>query len=390
MRTFLQFFLGFIFTALLIIVPTSCGSDEEPEPPVLSSLNLSASSTRIDVTTDVAIQLNVVGKDQFGMDIELPSDPQFESDNDNVSVSQTGLVSANAVGVSIITVTVEDVQGMFTIEVWDSTAPRTEIYVSDVGINRGGPHRIIRYDENGGNPEVFISSNLSRPQDIVFLEDRGEVLVSNLATNNINRYDIETGAMMGSFATGINGPTRMDIGPDGLLYVIQWNGGPVKRYNVDGTFVDDFTTTSIDEAIGITWDNNDNLYVSSFNDGGAGFILKFDPQGNDMGTFVNTNLAGPTDIWFDDAGNLFANDWSGNSVVKFSSTGTFLETFISNVSQPEGVAILDNGDILIGASGTSSVRSYSSTGTLQRDLVARNGGGLVTPNAVVVRKVNFD
>ena len=47
----------------------------------------------------------------------------------------------------------------------------------------------MKYDENGENPEVFITTPLNRPQDILFLEDRGEALVSNLGDNRITRHD---------------------------------------------------------------------------------------------------------------------------------------------------------------------------------------------------------
>ena len=74
-----------------------------------------------------------------------------------------------------------------------SQAQEREIYVSDVGFNRAGPYQILRYDEDGGSPTVFATENVNRPQDVVFLEDEGEVLVSNFGTNRIDRYDLETG-----------------------------------------------------------------------------------------------------------------------------------------------------------------------------------------------------
>lgn len=375
---------------VFMIVFCACSSDAE-EISTLSRIEISsAAGNRLDITETVS--LNIIGYDQTGRVMEVTGEVSWSANNDIVVVESSGLVRPQMFGESIITATIDDLSATYEINVWDSSAPRTDIFVSDVGVNRSGPHQILRYYEYGDFAEVYISSQLSRPQDIVFLEDQGVVLVSNLGSDNINKYDIETGDFIEAFATNIPGPTRMDIGPDGLLYVILWKGGPVKRYNLDGTFVDDFTDISINEAIGMDWDSNGNLYVSSFNESGAnGLVYSFDELGVSQGLFVNDpQLAGPTDIWFDDNDNLYVNDWEGSSVRKYDSNGAFLEIFISGLSQPEGVAFLSDTTLAFGASGTSNIPIYSTEGVLVHDLVSSGVGGLVTPNAVVLRPVNYD
>ncbi len=270
---------------------------------------------------------------------------------------------------------------------WDRDTLITKIYVSDVGANRTGPHIIFRYDEQGNNGTAFITSQLSRPQDIVFLESQDIVLVPNLQTNNINKYDIDTGAYLGEFASGLNGPTRLEIGPDGLLYALQWNGGFVKRYQQNGDFVDDFTDVAISQAIGIAWDSDNNLYVSSFNNGNNGFVRKFNASGVHQGLFINTSLSGPTDIWFDEEGNMLVNDWSANKVKKFDALGFFVADFITGIGQPEGVDMLD-GNSLIGDSRAGAVKMYDSEGEFLRNIVSPGAAGLTTTNAVTVRSYN--
>ena len=136
------------------------------------------------------------------------------------------------------------------------------IYVSDAGNYDQPPWQILKFDENGQNGEVFINDHLAWPQDILFLEEDTVVLVSNLNTGQILRFHANTGAYMNVFAGSIGGPTSMKIGDDGLLYVLQWVGnGKVKRYQLDGTFVDDFTETGVVSSIGIHWDTQGNLYV---------------------------------------------------------------------------------------------------------------------------------
>ncbi len=267
-------------------------------------------------------------------------------------------------------------------------AQETFIYVSDAGNFNNPPWQIIKYDANGENPEVFISENLSWPQDIVFLEADNTVIVSNLNTGRITKYNATTGAYIEDFATVSGGPTRMKIGADNLLYVLQWSNtdNKVKRYQLDGTFVDEFTSVGVVQSIGMDWDADGNLYVSSFS---GKSVRKFDPSGNDLGLFVNTQLAGPTNIWFSDTGDLRVLDWSGGNVESFDSDGNYLGEFIPGLSQPEGISTLPNGNILIGNGGTGSVKMFDANGTFIEDLVPAGSGGLLQPNAVILREVTL-
>jgi len=259
------------------------------------------------------------------------------------------------------------------------------IYVSDAGNFTTGPYQILKFDPTGNNPQVFIDTNLAWPQDILFLEDQGVVLISNLSTGEINRHDAQTGAYINHFATGIGGPTRLKIGQDDLIYVLQWVGnGKVWRYNQDGTFVDEFTSTGVSQSIGLDWDAAGNLYVSSYT---GDLVQKYSSSGVDLGTFIDTDLVGPTNIWFDDAsGDLFVADYDGGAVKRFDSDGNFIETYISGLQFPEGVAFNPvDGSMLIGNGGTAAVKLFTSSGTFIEDIVTSGDGDLLTPNAVVLR-----
>jgi len=257
------------------------------------------------------------------------------------------------------------------------------VYVSDAGSFSTPPWQILKFDSQGQNPEVFIDDNLNWPQDILFLEDENLVLISNLGSGRITRHDATTGEFISDFADSIGGPTRMKIGPDGLLYVLQWGGnGRVLRYRLDGTFVDEFTSRGVSQSIGLDWDADGNLYVSTYS---GRLVRRFDADGEDLGVFISSNLAGPTNIWFDESGDLLVSDYNGTEVKRFDAAGQYVEDFIVGLSQSEGVDFLESGDILIGNGGDSSVKLFASDGTYIRDFVASRSGGLTTPNAVVIR-----
>lgn len=268
----------------------------------------------------------------------------------------------------------------------NSFSQNLEIYVSDAGNFQNPPWKILKFNENGENPEIFINTNLAWPQDIVFLEEQQVVLISNLNTGRITKYSSTTGEYIEDFATGIGGPTRMKIGEDSLLYVLQWSGnGKVWRYQLDGTFVDEYTTVGVTQSIGLDWDTNGNLYVSSYS---GDNVRKFDQNGNDMGLFVTTNLLGPTNIWFDTNGDLLVSDYNGTAVKRFDPNGNYLNNFITGLSNSEGVDFFPNGDILIGNGATSSVKLFDSAGNYIEDFIPSGSGGLMTPNAVVIRDIS--
>ena len=274
-----------------------------------------------------------------------------------------------------------------------TTAQEQEIaiYVSDAGNFNNPPWQILKFDENGENPEVFIDDDdghIAWPQDIVFLEgDEPVVLISSLNSGLITKHNATNGEFIENFASEIGGPTRMKIGPENLLYVLQWLGnGTVFRYELDGTFVDEFTDTGVPQSIGIDWDSDGNLYVASFS---GDSVEKFDTNGEFIETFIDTNLVGPTNIWFEDNGDLIVIDYNGGSVKRFDSEGNFLGIFIDGISFAEGVDFFPNGDILIGDGNNSAVNRYSSDGTFIETFIESGAGNLLTPNAVVRREITL-
>ena len=263
-------------------------------------------------------------------------------------------------------------------------AQEMSIYISDAGNFNLPPWQILKFDANGENGEVFIDDHLDWPQDIVFLEDQNVVLISNLKSGQILRFNARTGDYIDVFAGSIGGPTRMKIGVDSLLYVLQWTGnGNVWRYTLTGNFVDEFTHVGIPASIGLDWDAAGNLYVSSYT---GKYVQKFSPTGEYVGKFISTNLAGPTNILFDDTGDLLVNDYNAGNVKRFDSSGNFKGVFISNVPKVEGVDFLPNGNVLLGVGGTSSVASYDASGNFLDTIVSTGSLDLKTPNAVVIRQ----
>lgn len=261
-----------------------------------------------------------------------------------------------------------------------------EVYVTS---GFGATSSVKKFDANGNYLGDFIASGASPidwPQDIVFINNDTEAIVSSLNNNAIFRFDGTTGAYIDTFASNIAGPTRMKIGPDGSLYVLEWGGNDsrVLRYDLSGNFIDTFTNITVAQSIGIAWDAFGSVFVSSF--GGAD-VYRFDANGIYTGIPIvgPINIFGPTNIWFDSAGDIIILDWTGNKVRKYNAAFVEQPNFINSIPRPEGYVYLPNGDLLIGSGGGApSIRRYDSSGSFI-DFFA-TGSGLQNPNAICLKE----
>tara|TARA_R100000935_G_scaffold44696_2_gene67616 strand:- start:39705 stop:40826 length:1122 start_codon:yes stop_codon:yes gene_type:complete len=263
-------------------------------------------------------------------------------------------------------------------------AQDVKIYVSDAENFAPNTGKILQYDLDGSNAITFIDEELSWPQDIVFLADQNVVLISNLNSNRITKYNATTGSFIEDFATVAGGPTRMKIGSDNLLYVLQWSAtdNKVLRFQLDGTPLGEYTDTGVPRSIGMDWDSDGNLYVSSFSQGN---VTRFDPSGDSMGEFVdNTELSGPTNIYLDASDNLFVFDWNDGDIEQYNATGMHTGTFIDGLGKVEGVDFLPNGNILLGNGSTAEIKQYHPNGMFFENTVESGAGGLQQPNAVIL------
>ena len=175
----------------------------------------------------------------------------------------------------------------------------------------------------------------------------------------------------------------MEVGPDGLLYVLQWSNtnNKVLRYQLDGTFVDEFSEVGVAQSIGIDWDSNGDFYVSSY---GQSTIRKFNGMtGADMGLFIDSGLQGPTNIFFEPGGDLIVFNYNSGIIKRFDAAGNFVEDLITGVNGCEGFDFFPNGDILIGVGSDGSIRRYDSNYNFIENFV--DPGILLTPNAIVIR-----
>lgn len=263
---------------------------------------------------------------------------------------------------------------------------QTHFYVA----NRDG-NNVLRFSMDGIFIEEFVnagSGNLSSPQEVLFHPIDGSLLVTGFNNTRIKQYDGQSGAFLGDFTNGfdLDHPTKMNIGSDSLLYVAQWGNPQSKiiRFDLDGDFVDEWSEVDVREGCGMEWDSEGSLYVTTWSDGQnngtAGFVRKFAPDGSDLGIIINsTILQGPVGLWIDESDVLFVIDWTLGRVSKFNTDGIFLEHFITGMIRTEGDAIGPDGKYYLCDWQANRVNRYNSDGSFDTTLVDQ---GLTVPNGI--------
>jgi len=135
---------------------------------------------------------------------------------------------------------------------------------------------------------------------------------------------------------GLNAPSELLFGPDGNLYVQDFNEDStvtILRYNgTTGAFLDNFITFSPgNQYDGILFGPDGDFYATSYD---TNEVLRYDGStGAFIGAFVAANsggLDGPTDIAFGRDGHLYVMSYDTQKVLRFDgATGEFLNTFLT-------------------------------------------------------------
>ncbi|MBK8101652.1 MAG: NHL repeat-containing protein [Planctomycetes bacterium] len=241
--------------------------------------------------------------------------------------------------------------------------------------------QILGYDQNGAFTGVFArGGGLDNPVGLTFGPD-GHLWVASGNTNQVLRFDGQTGAPLGVFAN-VTAPRQLQFGPDGNLYVCSGSTASVLRFRPDGTTLGVFVQGSvIGGNTSMTFGPDLHLYVGSvFNN----HVVRFDGRtGALLGVFANTGMNGTHDLSFGPDGHLWVSNAFGNNVVRFDGrTGAFLGVIVADplLQAPLGLQWDDRGDLWVCNQGRDEVRRYDGrTGSLQQVVVASAAGGLDGP-----------
>ncbi|MBB3054943.1 T9SS type A sorting domain-containing protein [Mucilaginibacter gotjawali] len=118
-------------------------------------------------------------------------------------------------------------------------------------------------------------------------------------------------------------------------------------------------TTSVSGPSGMGLNPAGNLYVTQYTNAS---VTYYNSSVTYIGTF-GSGFTNPDGIVFDAAGNAYIVDAGAGSVFKIT-TGGVKSTFVSGLTNPLGIGIDASGNIFVAVTGSNQVKKYSSAGAL--------------------------
>ncbi|HHM21492.1 MAG TPA: hypothetical protein ENJ20_05660, partial [Bacteroidetes bacterium] len=245
--------------------------------------------------------------------------------------------------------------------------------------NVGGD--INRYEPvTGSFNNTLVSSGLSDPRDMVIGPD-GLLYVSNYNSDRIKVYDPYTGNFISTFASNnMNGPTGLTFGPDGHLYVANFNSDNVVKFNGStGAFMGVFASGNglNNPGVGLVFGPDGHLYVANE----QGKVLRFHgTTGAFLGQFFE--LQNPWDklgdITFDKQGNWYASNTDRSWIVKYSYNGTFLGQFSNggSINSPVGLTFGPDNNLYVADRVDNKVYRFNGSSGNFMNIFANSGNGL--------------
>ncbi len=237
---------------------------------------------------------------------------------------------------------------------------------------------ILRFDgDTGAFSGVFASSaDLDGPTSLVFGADYN-LYVTSFNTDRVIRFNGDTGEFIGQFTpsgASLNGPRQAIFGPDGRLYVCSAENHAILRYNErTGNLINSFAIPGPQYPLYLTFGPDGNLYVTSRQ---PDRVLRYDgATGALLGTFAShANLVQPNGIAFGADGHLYVASNPGGPlghfVMRFNGeSGAFMDVFTTDSSYGyiEGIVFGPDGDLYLAAFNSAQVLVVNHvTGNLTR------------------------
>ena len=258
-------------------------------------------------------------------------------------------------------------------------------------------HRVERYSVATGNPVDFIDGGgaLLNPLGAAIGPD-GNLYVTSEGNNRILCVDSDTGQLISVVVQddpgtlevdesgGLDQPTGVLFGGDGLMYVASFNSDSILRYDeLTGEFVDVFVPSGsggLDGPdAGMVFGPGGDLFVPSYF---SHRVLRYSgADGSSLGAFIPTGVGGlnnPRNLLFRPSdGNLLVTSEGSDEVLLYDgTTGAPMGAFVSSVGGPSGLAFGSDGALYVASTSNNRVSRYDGTsGTFLGNFVT----GVSTP-----------
>ena len=266
-----------------------------------------------------------------------------------------------------------------------------------------GNHRIQVFSPSGLFIRAFggrgaASGKLSSPGGIA-IDGSGKVYVMESGNNRVSVFNTN-GIFQYSFGAGGTGNGEfsvargIDVDATGKIYISDQGNSRIQIFDNAGNFLSTFGVAGAGNgefnfAKHIKVDGSGKIYVA---DDSNARIQVFDNSGNHLASIAwPAAVSGVSGVTVDASGNVYGCNYNAGQVIKFSSTGTVLNTYIpiptsgQQVFQPRGIAIDPAYNTFV-STLSGVVKVYDGLGNYQRTIGSPGAGNgqLNLPGGIVV------
>lgn len=208
------------------------------------------------------------------------------------------------------------------------------------------PQFLLKWGHLGQGPGEF-----SQPFDIALSND-GYAYVADTGNHRVQRFTSDS-MFVNAWPVSEN-PTGIAVGPDGSVFVVDGGTGDVFKFTSSGALL---TSWHAFGAFNIGADPNGGLVYVACLDAITikNKITKYTTEGDSITSWNIPDVDAVTfwDIAVGPSGNVYATAFDVHRVVKFTSSGSILESWGSlgdaetNLKTPRGVAVDADEDVYV-------------------------------------------
>lgn len=193
------------------------------------------------------------------------------------------------------------------------------------------------------------------------LDGRGNLYIANFGRDLSNAdgtqiWKLGKSGHLSLFATGLQGASGNIFDPAGNLYQSNISGGFISKVTPAGV-VSTYASQSISAPVGISIDQDNNLYVCNCAGNFGNSIRKVSPNGNTTLFASGPLFFCPNGITRDTQGNLYVSNFSNGNVIKITPTGS-ASHFATIPGGSNGHIVYSPADNLLYVASHGSSRIY--------------------------------
>ncbi len=182
-----------------------------------------------------------------------------------------------------------------------------------------------------------------------------------------------TGAQVGNWtSSALVLPVDLAVDSSGNIFILdQYAGTPVMKFTASGQQqAFDTSSTYISYPLGMTIDNQDNVYVTDMGGAYGGRILKFSPSGALLATFDDVSENGIAGDFYSDVAvdetsqSVYIVTLYNHMVAKFNADGTYAGSWQADSANPNSIAVGAQGQVFVADTGNYQVDQYDASGNL--------------------------